>query len=183
MRKVALAATIILSPLFYNTALGCACNYQPNPTAEEIRVARLKAFDSAVAVFSGKVIELDENKVKFKVEKIWKGASADEITMVIQEGEDNGEYVMTSCDYSYKLGEKYLVYADSTHDELRTSVCSRTVLLRNADQEMRGLDEIRIPEIRNTEGVAVAVIAKSNKRMQRTRKSASPLSIMTCARR
>jgi hypothetical protein len=162
MKRLALAVAIILSPLFYSAALGCGCTSLPDPTPEEIRTARLKAFNSAAAVFSGKVIELEDNKVRFKVEKIWKGDSVDEITMVIQEKGEHGKYVMTSCDYSYKLGEKYLVYADGAPDELRAHACSRTALLQNADQEIRGLDEIRQPEIRNTEEITVTAKSKNS---------------------
>jgi hypothetical protein len=149
MKRFILAVAIILSPLLYNNSLGCGCPSLSNPTLEEIRAARFKAFDSATIVFSGKVIELEPNKVKFQVEKIWKGDSVDEIVMVIQEKKDNGNYVMTSCDYRFKSGEEYLVYAYGAPNELRTHACSRTTLLKNAEQEMKGLDEIELPEVRD----------------------------------
>lgn len=151
MKRIALVVAMIFSPLLSSAAPGCVCLYQPDPSAEEIRVARLKAFDGATKVFSGKVLELSQNRVKFKVEKIWKGDSVDEIAMVIHEKDGNGAYVMTSCDYSFKSGERYLVYAYGPPDELSTYVCSRTTLLKHADQEMQGLDEIKLPELRNTE--------------------------------
>ena len=162
MNKLVLAAAIILSPLLDNTALACGCPFQPDPSPEEMRAARWKAFDDAAAVFSGKVIGLEENKVRFKVEKIWKGDPVDEIKMVIQERGEGGEYVATSCDYSYDVGERYVVYAYGTPAELRTYVCSRTRLLKNGDQEMKGLDEIRLPEIRNTEEAGITGAAESN---------------------
>jgi hypothetical protein len=171
MKRLVVAIAILLSPLLYDTSLGCSCTYQPNPTPEEIKAERLKAFNRASAVFSGKVIELEENKVKFRVEKIWKGEPVDEITMVIQDKDEKGKYVMSSCDYRYKFGEKYLVYAYGSPDELITYVCTRTALLKNADQEMRGLDEIRQPEIRNTEEGAIAVTPKSNNSFNPTRDS------------
>ncbi|MDQ3713618.1 MAG: hypothetical protein M3388_15535 [Acidobacteriota bacterium] len=151
MKKLILAVTIILSPLFYNTALGCSCP-TIGATSEQIRAARLEDFNSAVAIFSGEVVELEENKVKFKVEKIWKGDLDDEIVMVIQLKKDNGKYVRTSCDYYYELGEKYLVYAYGTSDELTTYQCTRTTTFKNVElveQEIKGLNEIRLPDVRN----------------------------------
>ena len=105
--------TILLSPLFYNNALGCSCP-TIGTTAQQEKNSRLKDFNSAVAVFSGEVIELQENKVKFKVDKIWKGELVDEIVMVIQLKKDDGRYVRTSCDYYYEIGEKLLIYAYGT---------------------------------------------------------------------
>jgi len=159
MKKLILVATIVLSPLFYNIALGCSCPTvgTMNPTFGQIESARLKDFDSAVAVFSGEVIELEENKAKFKVDKIWKGDLVDEIVMVIQLKKDNGIYVRTSCDYHYELGEKYLVYAYGTSDELNAHGCTRTTGFKNVErfeEEMHGLNEIKLPEMRNVKPTA-----------------------------
>ena len=154
VKNLILTVTIILSPLFYNTAFGCSCPTvgTMNPTFGQIESARLKDFESAVAIFSGEVIELEPNKATFKVEKIWKGDLIDEIVMVIQLKKDNGIYVRTSCDYHYVLGEKYLVYAYGTSDELTTYQCTRTTSFKNMErfeEEMKGLNEIRLPDVRN----------------------------------
>jgi len=151
MKKLILAVTIILSPLFYNIALGCSCP-TIGATPEQIKAARLRDFNNVVAVFSGEVIELEENKVKFKVEKLWKGDLVDEIMMVIQLKKGDGKYVRTSCDYQYELGEKLLVYAYENEGELTTYQCTRTTSFRNkelVEQEIKGLDEIRLPDVRN----------------------------------
>jgi hypothetical protein len=150
MRKILFAIAIILSPLFYSSAFGCSCP-TIGATSEQLKGARLKDVERAVAVFSGEVIELEENKVKFKVDKIWKGDSVDEITMTIQQGKYNGKSVRTSCDYHFELGEKYLVYAYQINDELNTGACSRTTPLKQVErveEEMKRLDEIKLPEIR-----------------------------------
>ncbi len=158
MKKLIIAVTIILSPLFYNIALGCSCpTIVINPTREQIKSARLRDFDRAVTVFSGEVIELEPNKAKFKVKEIWKGDLVDEIVMVIHLKKDNGVYVRTSCDYHYKLGEKYLVYAYGTGDELNAHGCTRTTGFKNAErfeEEMKGLNEIKLPDMRNVKPTA-----------------------------
>lgn len=150
MKKIFLAVTIILSPLFYSNAFGCGCP-TIGVTPEQDKAARLKDFESAAAIFTGEVVEVEENKVKFKVEKIWKGQSVDEIVMVIQLKKDDGRYVRTSCDYYYELGEKYLVYAYDTKGELTTYQCTRTTSFKHTEiveQEIKRLDEIKLPEIR-----------------------------------
>jgi hypothetical protein len=150
MKNILLAITIILSPLFYGIAFGCNCP-TIGGTSEQLKAARLEDFERAAAIFTGEVIVLEENLVKFKVEKIWKGDSVDEISMTIRQGRYNGKAVRTSCDYHFKLGEKYLVYAYFINDELNTGACSRTTPLKQverAEEEMKGLVEIKLPEIR-----------------------------------
>lgn len=151
MKKTLLALTIILSPLFISNVLGCTCP-TIGGTSEQLKAVRLNDFNKAVAVFSGEVMELDENKVKFKVEKIWKGELVDEIEMIIRFKDIDGNYVRTSCDYHYKFGEKFLVYAYEKDDELTTYQCSRTTPFKNSknvEQEIKGLNEIKLPDVRN----------------------------------
>lgn len=150
MKKIFLTVTIILLPLFYSNAFGCNCP-TIGGTSEQIKASRFKDFEKAAAIFTGEVIELEGNKVKFKVEKIWKGEVVDEIVIVIRLKKDDGRYVRTSCDYYYELGEKYLVYAYGTAEELTTYQCSRTTRFKNTElveQEIKGLNEIKSPEIR-----------------------------------
>lgn len=89
----------------------------------------VKDYNGASAVFSGEVVALDTFMVKFKVDKLWKGDFSDEITMSTG-AKDNGDgtYTSSSCDYNFKLGEKYLVYAQGASRKR----CRRTnVLERN----------------------------------------------------
>jgi hypothetical protein len=49
------------------------------------------------------------------------------------------------------LGKKYLVYAYDTKGELTTYQCTRTISFKHTEiveQEIKGLDEIKLPEIR-----------------------------------
>lgn len=152
MKKFVLAMIIILSPLFYKNAFGCSCP-TIGGTTEQLNAARVNDFNDAATIFSGEVIELEENKVKFKVDKIWKGELVDEVVMVIQLKKDDGRYVRTSCDYYYQIGENLLIYAYGNMDELTTYQCTRTTSFANkerVEQELKGLNEIKLPSIRNT---------------------------------
>lgn len=153
MRKFILALVIMLSPLSAVPAFSCVCVLPANPTPESIRAERRKAFDDAVTVFTGEIVEQDFYKVRFKVDKLWKGEPLDEITMMTGV-KDNGDGTATrsSCDFGYTRGRKYLIYAYGKPDALFTHVCSRSRLIdEHAAEEIRGLDEIGPHETRNRE--------------------------------
>jgi hypothetical protein len=87
------------------------------------------------------VISLDLLTVRFRVEKIWKGDEAKEIRMLTgTKYNGDGTYTMTSCDYPFRLGKKYLLYAYGPSEKLITGACSRTSPLEYAEAEMKGLD-------------------------------------------
>ena len=142
-KTVAVSMLVAFVLLSAEAARGCVCNFTPVNSPAEAWAAHVKDFDGATAVFSGEVVELDTFKVKFRVEKIWKGEAADEITMLTG-AIDNGDGTATtsSCDYDFNKGEKYLVYAYGAADELKTRVCSRTRTLEDAEKAMEELDLI-----------------------------------------
>ena len=136
-------------------ALGCVCSLDPNPTPEKTKANRLQAFENATAVFSGEVVFLDAITVKFKVNKIWKGQAADEITMLTGTKDNgNGSFTFSSCDYRFTKGQKYLVYAYGSPAEMKTDACSRTSPIKYSEKEMQRLDEIRSPLTVNEEPAA-----------------------------
>lgn len=118
------------------------------------------AFREARSVFSGEVIEIIEPRVnksdapltdrlysiRFKVEKLWKGATAQEIVVLSDQGR-------AGC-FSwgpFEKGKKYLVYAERrTPAGARTKnlvvlfSCNRTSLLDSATQDLKVLETIRI---------------------------------------
>jgi hypothetical protein len=144
--KLSILSAVILISISAGKAFGCVCVLDPNPTPEKIRADRLKAFENASAVFTGEVVSLDLITVKFKVNKIWKGEASPEISMLTG-ARDNGDgtFTVTSCDYSFTKDQRYLVYAYGPPGEMKTHQCSRTALIKYADQEMQGLDEIIAP--------------------------------------
>ena len=184
MRKIILLLTMIISPLFSEAAYGCRCIFQPNPTSDEIRAARQKAFDSAAAVFTGEVIELDLFKVKFKVDKIWKGDALDEIVMLTG-AKDNGDgtHSSSSCDYGFESGGKYLIYAYGEPHELKTHACSGSRPVANAGEEIQGLDEIKPHGSRNKGDGAVILLRQRNLTTACTRRPFRvPLMHVECGR-
>ena len=145
MKIFTLFGAAFLLLLSFDVAFGCVCFLAENPTPESVRAARQKEFVKATVIFSGEVIKLDEFKAEFKVDKIWKGDSINRFTMLTGT-KDNGDGTQTSssCDFSFKLGEKYLIYAYGELDELKTHDCSRSSLLKNAVEEVEGLEEITL---------------------------------------
>jgi len=143
MMNFTLLGAAFLLLLSFDVAFGCVCVHAENPTPESVRAARQKEFDKATVVFSGEVIKSGRFKVEFKVDKIWKGDSVNHITMLtgtIDNGD--GTHTSSSCDFSFKLGEKYLIYAYGEFNELKTHECSRSSLLKNAVEEAEGLEKI-----------------------------------------
>jgi hypothetical protein len=141
---LALLVALLFIPTFpqpFSSAL-CSCPSLSFTSDEERKAALVSDFTRADAVFSGEVVELDTFKVKIKVDKLWKGEKAKEIGMVIRAVNDNNPHRIYGCDYRFKLGEKYLVYAYETPLGLRTHECSRTRPMKNAKKEMEELEEI-----------------------------------------
>ena len=143
MREIRIICMLIVCAAASAEALGCVCVGEPNITPEKIRADRAKAFEEAATVFSGEVVMLDRFTVRFRVEKIWKGPLAEEISMLTG-AKDNGDGTLniSSCDYGFTKGERYLVYAYGPPGELKTHVCSRTTQMKYAANEEQGLDEI-----------------------------------------
>ena len=152
MRRVVLTsfAVLVISLAAESAAFGCVCVSMPE-TPEQARAALVRDFNGAFAVFTGEVAELDTFKVKFKVDKIWKGSFGDEIVMRTG-AVDNGDGTLTtsSCDYGFKRGEKYLVFAyGDTAAEMLTYACTRTRGSSHAAQEIKDLDDVWPHEKRN----------------------------------
>ncbi len=145
MKRFALASLVVTFLLTTSdAALGCVCvELSERPSPEQARAMLAKDFSKAFAVFSGEVIELDTYKVKFKVYKLWKGDFEGEITMLTGTKKiDETYFRSSSCDYSFKLGEKYLVYAyGASPDEMQAHECTRTRLLKYAKQEIESLND------------------------------------------
>ena len=77
LRKITIFRALIFLSLSIDTVLGCVCL-----PAKTIKAERLKDFRQASVVFTGEVVSLDRFRVKFKVNKIWKGQETGEITML-----------------------------------------------------------------------------------------------------
>jgi hypothetical protein len=93
VRFILIVAAFLL--LNFDSVLGCVC--VPTTIPQKI--------EQAQSVFSGKVIGRTATKIRFKVQKWWKGTPYYE-TFIYADSK-----VITSCDISFKNGEIYLVYA------------------------------------------------------------------------
>ncbi len=94
---------------------------------------------------SGKHVDYETMIVKFQVERWWKGEATTEVFLVTDETKNSdGTGSGSSCDYHFKEGESYLVYAYGKENELRTHACTRTRLL-NITEDVKILGEGKEP--------------------------------------
>ncbi|CEG28817.1 hypothetical protein [Bacillus sp. B-jedd] len=123
-----------------NVSYACKCIDKP-PVEQELKTSS--------AVFSGKVIEIREEKrnegvvekVLFEVNQTWKGPAESQIIL---------ESIQSSCSFTFRKGMEYIVYAvpnSETNDKtaLTTGVCDRTALLENAEEDLKLLGDSRQP--------------------------------------
>ena len=156
MRRVVLTsfAAFVIFSAAGRAAYGCVCVTPPEkPTPEQERAALVEDLNGALAVFTGEVVGLDTFEVKFKVDKIWKGEFGDEIVMRTGTRKNaDGTHVTSSCDYSFRRGVRYLVFAyGESAAEMKTHDCTRTKELGRAGQEIKNLDEVSPHEKRSRE--------------------------------
>jgi hypothetical protein len=105
----------------------CDCLYPGRPC---------KAFAQTPYIFAGRVASIitaanqSERIVAFQVESTYRGPEGNVVTSVVT-GFGGGD-----CGYGFKQGERYLVYANEAHGRLFTSICSRTRLLADANDDL-----------------------------------------------
>lgn len=133
-RLAVLCGVLLLGTLyFYPTACyACDCAAPPPPR---------EALENSYAVFSGKVIAIEEPPqgqmmstsdpvtVTFEVKESWKGNFDGTATV-------KTPMASVSCGFSFIEGEQYLVYAHGDEHAIEVSLCSRTLLLAGADQDL-----------------------------------------------
>ena len=130
--KYILAASALLL-LSYDAAFACRCpRGKPSPDLSKFG-----------AVFAGKVLDEGDyrsptREVKFRVERFWKGGLSGEVVM---------RSYRNSCDWYFKKGESYLVYAYTSADgrALRTHKCTRTGRLADSAEDLELLGEGQVP--------------------------------------
>jgi hypothetical protein len=147
MRKFALTAFAVLafSLAAADSALACACVVpREPPTPEEARAALVKDFNEAFAVFTAEVVAADMFEVTLKIDKLWKGGLGGRVVM--RTGAIKGEgglYSVSSCDYSFTRGEKYLIFAyGDAAETMQARACTRTRVLARAEAEVEQLDTV-----------------------------------------
>ena len=141
-RITMLLARFVLMLAGYTFASACVCDLPLKRASLKKAVAKAKS--EAVAVFYGQVIELDNSIVKFSVERLWKGAPAEEI-ILINTGmgkASGGDRIISSCAYNFRMGEKYLVYAHGSEGRLQTHKCTRTAVSEDAAEDFKMLEDL-----------------------------------------
>jgi len=126
----------------------CVCIKDPHRSPEEVKSDRRKIFDQTAAVFLGKVVSVDAYVVKFRLEKRWKGNPSDEAILSRNPAGTfpDGSIISGECDYQFRLGEEYLVYAYLKDQKLKNYDCE-TLKAKDAADEEKGLDEIKPHEV------------------------------------
>ena len=146
MRKPVPGAPFLIAALAF--ALGASLGLQEpvasRPACSCVTPAPPRAaLQTSAGVFDGTVsrIERDpaagpfaEIRVTFVVHTQWKGVTASPVRLVTQ-----GDSAM--CGYAFRLGQRYLVYADATPAELAVGLCSRTRLYDAAEAAELGPNE------------------------------------------
>lgn len=129
LRRTTFALTLILSLAGADAALACSC--APSPPPKE-------SLQQASAVFTGTVLAADTrggiSTVRLRVERSWKGARCGEVTVTTAADS-------ATCGYDFQVGQSYLVYADKQRGKLHVSLCSRTSLTSQAEEDLTALGE------------------------------------------
>jgi hypothetical protein len=123
----------------------CSCARVIYPKMSRGKLIRAKvnnALHQSAAVFSGEVVAIASEKadsasfetwveVKFRVRESWKGEILKEASIWTSVG-------CCGCNYSFEVGETYLVYAYRIPGgELRTDACTRTEKLTDAQDDRK----------------------------------------------
>jgi hypothetical protein len=140
MSLVGLLLMVVFAVSPAQQAYACSC-IPPAPPLESMA--------NSDAVFSGKVMRIDADeapimssadpvKVVFDVSRVWKGAEEGAIAL-------STARESASCGYNFVVGEEYLVYANTSETGLTTGLCSRTMPLSSAGEDLAALGEGVIP--------------------------------------
>jgi hypothetical protein len=160
MKRIGLLV-IALGLMFitYNNAFACVCMVQPN-NEKDLKKAIIHNFNYSSLVFSGKVIGAEsvpaiiknhlgkevkaENLVyRLSVEKLYKGEAESEVILYTDVFKYGDTSQTTSCDFNFKIGEQYFVYASPNQEgKLQRRGCSRTDLIKNAKMDIKEIQKL-----------------------------------------
>jgi hypothetical protein len=159
IKQILITIFVICLPLNTAEVLACMC---ANLSAKE-------AIENSTAVFTGKVVSFEYRKgipnefmdtlakekgekveyetmvVKIQVNQWWKGNVSKEVFLITNTVRTAYSSSIPGCDYNFKEGESYLVYAAGDKDELKTNACMRTRKLAAAAEDLAVLGEGKEP--------------------------------------
>ena len=143
---LALAASLFGLWLFAGMGQTYACScVEPGPPAE--------ALASSKVVFAGKVVSIrgfetreggiyssgDLGTIELQVSTVWKGPVQETMFVTTVRSE-------ASCGFTFKEGQEYIIYSRSDDAPPEVSLCSRTRLAANAQEDLAALGEGKLPE-------------------------------------
>jgi hypothetical protein len=107
----------------------------------------------ATAVFAGTVADVqlpggvvqssaDPTQIILEVSQVWKGPEF--TNLVVSTAQSSA-----SCGFEFEFGRDYLVYASGDETNLQVSLCSRTRLLDDAEEDLTELGEAITPATAN----------------------------------
>jgi hypothetical protein len=143
-------AVAIFLNILHERAIACSCQFVGGgPPCSD--------YWKSAAIFTGKVVaistilveiepgnpkwRIQERLVRFSIEKTFKGHARKEVELITG-------MTTASCGYQFKEGESYLVYATpyaKSRNRLFTSICHRTKLLSQADEDLSYLQALPLP--------------------------------------
>ncbi|WP_171056068.1 hypothetical protein [Paenibacillus sinopodophylli] len=134
---------ILFASLLYSPKTALACSCVERGTIQDTMNKSDAVFEgTAVSVKPSAAAWLRSNgtsvKTSFQVSEVWKGHVAPKIEVLTAGSED-------SCGYTFKEGERYLVYARATGAALEVNLCSGTLLRSDADSHIAQLGSGSLP--------------------------------------
>ena len=129
--------------VIFQYALGCTCDPSRMDTKEQMHAVVGTALKGARAVFTGEVIVSSDSETKIRVDHIWKGEFPDKLA-VIAGAEKISVHVAVGdgCQFVFRTGEKYLVFATKEGNNFKVHKCSLTNYQDKSKHVILMLDQI-----------------------------------------
>jgi len=165
MWKHTVVLSLTLAGLAFGVSEGEACSCVTGPLApaglsqaEKLDHSRRiyrehvrREFEQAYAIFSAEAVAVGRDSVTFRLEDVWKGDLPRELSM--EAAPDPNVYPtasISSCDYVFKAGTKYLIFAyGSSVATMQTRSCTPTLDITGSEdtrfisnQAIAALDEL-----------------------------------------
>lgn len=138
--RVLIASAIGLLTLVLTVQIAAACSCIEPPPPKQ-------ALEQASAVFSGKVVEIQQGqqqfapkRVTFEVDRSFKGVEAGRV--VVTTAADGA-----MCGFGFQQGKSYLVYCYGDKEALSTNLCTRTKSIETAGGDLKDLGEGKKPSV------------------------------------
>ncbi|HEX8292617.1 MAG TPA: hypothetical protein VF570_12725 [Pyrinomonadaceae bacterium] len=145
--KFSILFTLALATVLFTAqrTWACACSLPPTDTEEQLRKQVEYSLGQDTAIFLGRVKEKDARRIKFKVERVWKGEIRNEATLATgAQMLEGGRYAVSTCVRTdFVPGRRYLIFASGTAGGLSASKCSWTMPVNEAVRFVRELDRRR----------------------------------------